>query len=58
METEAGACPECGDCNLSYGISVIDDENQCYPFTCDDCGSAGTEIYRIERVTFVKTVLN
>ena len=42
-----GVCPKCHSLNLTYGKREIDDNNILYPFTCDDCGAKGQEVYDI-----------
>ena len=42
-----GVCPKCHSLNLTFGKRKIDDNNIFYPFTCDDCGAKGQEVYDI-----------
>lgn len=40
-----GDCPKCGGGNLDYGTSEGLDDSRVYPFTCNDCGCKGREVY-------------
>ena len=48
IRIEQGICPKCGSKNLDYGCSEPKDESIHYPYTCQDCGFDGEEVYSIE----------
>ncbi len=47
MKFEQGKCPKCESEDLYYGIANID-EGLDYPFTCNECGFQGTEVYGVK----------
>lgn len=42
-----GVCPKCHSLNLTFGTKFIEECNIFYPFTCDNCGAKGQEVYDI-----------
>ena len=49
MEGKGGICPDCGSENIEYEVpSKESDGTLILPFTCDDCGAIGQEIFNIE----------
>lgn len=47
-----GKCPKCGGGNLDYLSSDCGGYMLSYPFTCEDCGCEGEEVYSI---TYIET---
>jgi hypothetical protein len=47
---EPGICPVCGSDNLEWGDDEKEGEHLFYEFTCGDCNSSGSELYRMEYI--------
>lgn len=47
-----GYCPVCGSEDLEWGSTEISGTDLGYEFTCNDCGSEGTEWYEL---TYIET---
>lgn len=47
-----GYCPVCGSGDLEWGSTEILGKGLGYEFTCNDCGSEGTEWYEL---TYIET---
>ena len=49
MEGNGGICPDCGSENIEYEVpSKQSDGTLILPFTCDECGAIGQEIFNIK----------
>ena len=48
---EQGVCPVCNSENLEYGSSDFEGDVMGYDWTCEDCGSQGTEWYELTVVS-------
>lgn len=48
--TTEGECPICGNGDLTYGSSYLEDESYIYEWSCKKCGASGKELYSL---TFV-----
>ena len=46
-ESEAGKCPVCGNDDIEYGSSEIEDNYVKYEWTCPECSSEGNECGKI-----------
>lgn len=48
FRTEDGKCPVCQGTNLDYGSLIpIGGELVYWPFTCEDCGVSGEELWKL-----------
>ena len=45
---EQGKCPKCGETNLEYGSTKIDDQQLGYECICHSCDFKGIEWYTLE----------
>lgn len=44
---EQGKCPVCGNEELSYGDSFLQDESYVYRWSCKACGADGKEYHKL-----------
>ena len=46
--SDPGVCPNCRHENLSYCSGEVEDGYYIYKWNCEECGSQGRELYRLE----------
>lgn len=50
MIQKQGECLICGSSILNYDSFELEGESVMYPWTCEDCGSKGKEVYELSFV--------
>lgn len=50
MKQEQGRCPICGSDMLDYDSIEVEGESVMYPWSCENCGAEGKEVYELNFV--------